>query len=688
MRYAGSHEASGPSSPEGPGDDVFVFPASFAQRRLWFLDQWEPGVYIIPLAVGMEGTLDVGAMEQALKDMIQRHEALRTTFRMEDNALVQVVASQIAFSMPLLELQHFPEDVRRVKLRRLVKEEFHRPFDLQRGPLIRAHMVKMQEDYHAFLLSMHHIVSDAWSMEIFFRELTNTYTAYVQGETLTLPRLELQYADYTIWQQQWLQGEVLEQHLAYWREQLQDAPLLQLPFARSRPGLQTFRAQTRIIVLSRVLSDALKALSRREGTTLFMLLLAAFKTLLYRYTRQERIVVGIPIAGRTESRLETVLGCFINTLALCTEVSGNPTFRELLKRVRDVTLGAYAHQDMPFEKLVEELQPERDLSRNPFTQVMFALQNVPKKQLHMAGLKLIPIKLDSETSMIASGESLRLGKAQMAKADNEPAMFDLDLTMWERGGELVGELKYNLDLFDDEMIEQFQTHFLRLLEAIVADPGQRINDLPLLTDHERWLQTVTWNEVEVPYELNEGYLERFRRQAALTPQAVALVCGTDALTYRELDRRSNALALHLRTRGIGPERLVAVLDQRGLPLAVALLAILKAGGAYLPLDPSQPLSRLRQMIRQSGCALVLIGTALAEHVEDALSEWPVEERPAWEVLNATEEAAEGPALPWQGERLAYVIYTSGSTGLPKGVMVEHRGMLNHLLAKVAALDLH
>ncbi len=689
MRYTSSHDASVQASLNRSEDDTFAFPASFAQRRLWFLDQWEPGVYIIPLAVGMEGTPDVGVMEQALKDMIQRHEALRTTFRMTDNALVQVVAPHVDFSMPLLELQHFPADVRRIKLRRLIKEEFRKPFDLERGPLIRASLVKLQEDYHAFLLSMHHIISDAWSMEVFFREWTNTYTAYVQGEALVLPRLDLQYVDYTVWQQEWLQGEVLEQHLAYWREQLQDAPLLQLPFVRSRPGVQTFRARARIIVLPAPLSEALKALCRREGMTLFMGLLAAFKTLLYRYTQQEKIVVGIPIAGRTENRLEGVLGCFINTLALCTDVSGNPPFRELLKRVREVTLGAYAHQDMPFEKLVEVLQPERDLSRNPLTQVMFALQNVPKKQLHMAGLRLVPIKLDSETSMIISGDSMRLGEEQTAQSDNEPAMFDLDLTMWERGSELVGELKYNVDLFDADTMERLQAHFLRLLEAIVADPGQPINDLPLLSDHERFQQLVTWNRVEVPYGLEQGYAERFAEQARRTPEALAVSCGKEQLTYRQLDRRANALAQRLREEGIGPEKLVAVLDQREVPWAIALLAIWKAGGAYLPLDPAQPVSRLRQMIRQSDCSLLLVGPAFAARLQSVLDEFPAEQRPAWQELRELEEEAEqGPELCWQGRQLAYVIYTSGSTGQPKGAMVEQAGMLNHVLAKVAELELH
>ena len=689
MLEAGSYHAPTPPDLEVQEDDIFVFPASFAQRRLWFLDQWEPGVYIIPLAIGLVGSMNLSAMERALQDIVQRHEALRTTFKMVESELVQVVVSHMPFSLPLIELHHFAEDVRLVKLRRLVKEEFHRPFDLQRGPLLRATMVKLEDHYHAMLLSMHHIVSDAWSMEIFFRELTNTYSSYVTGEPQELPELALQYPDYAIWQQEWLQGEVLENHLTYWKEQLADMPLLQLPFDHPRPAVQGFRAQPRIVVLPRPLGDALKALSRREGTTLFMTLLAAFKTILYRYAQQESIVVGIPIAGRTDSRLEGVIGCFINTLALRTDLSGNPTFRELLTRVREVTLGAYAHQDLPFEMLVETLQPERDLSRNPLTQVMFALQNVPKGQIHMAGLTLSPVKLDSETSMITRGDATRLGKEQNTLVDNEPAMFDLDLTMWERGKEIVGELKYNTDLFDASTIERFQTHFQRLLEAIVANPGQRINDLPLLSDHERTQQLVEWNDTAAPYPLDLCYTDLFAEQVERTPAAPAVTCEGETLNYAELDRRANRLAHHLQRQGIGPDSLVALLDTRGIPFLVAMLAVFKAGAAYLPLDPLHPAARQRQILTHSGCRLVLVGSAFTASIEEVIEGIDLAVRPSWLVLDAQYEA-EPETLPQRASishHLAYVIYTSGSTGQPKGAMIEQQGMLNHLFAKIEALDL-
>ncbi|HVT98020.1 MAG TPA: amino acid adenylation domain-containing protein, partial [Acidobacteriaceae bacterium] len=348
-----------------------------------------------------------------------------------------------------------------------------------------------------------------------------------------------------------------------------------------------------------------------------------------------------------------------------TDLGGTPSLRALLARVRKVTLSAFDHQELSFEQIVEDLQPERSLSHSPIFQVLFTLHNTPVVEQKIGDLLISPLEVEHTTSKYDL--SLDLGKTE--------------------AGELEGFFEYNSDLFEAETIARLARHFTRVLEEMARDIEQPINAFVLLTEDEVQRQTVTWNTVEAPYELNEGYVERFRRQAALTPQAVALVCGTDSLTYRELDRRSNALALRLRARGVGPERLVAVLDQRDLPLAVALLAILKAGGAYLPLDPSQPLSRLRQMIRQSGCAFVLTGEPFAARLQSVLDDFPAGERPAWEVLNATEEAAEGPELPWQGERLAYVIYTSGSTGLPKGVMVEHRGMLNHLLAKVAALDL-
>jgi amino acid adenylation domain-containing protein/thioester reductase-like protein len=676
--------------PDTSGDDVFIFPASFAQKRLWFLDRWEPGVYNIPLSVGLVGQMNLQAMEQALRDVVQRHEALRTTFKMIDGNLAQIIAPHTSFRMPLVELQDFSPDIRLIKMRRLVKEDLRKPFDLLNGPLIRATMLKLEEHYHAMLLTMHHIVSDAWSMEIFFREVTTLYTAYATGQPYALPELPIQYVDYAAWQQEWLQGEVQEKLMSYWSQQLAHVPVLQLPLDHPRPVTQSFRGSARTIVLPNELSRSLRALSKREHVTLFMVLLAAFKTLLFRYTGQSDIVVGTPIAGRNDRKLEGLIGCFINTLALRTDLSGNPTFRELLLRVREVALDAYAHQDLPFEKLVEELEPDRDLSRNPLTQVMFALQNIPRGQVSMFGLTLTPLKLDSETSMLKA-DTRQLSMQQNLFVDDEPALFDLDLTMWEKGDELLGELKFNTDIFDVSTIDRLQSHFITLLEAIVTDAGQCIADLPLLSASEYQQQIVEWNATQKSFPLDQSYCQLFEAQVARTPDAVAVRCEGEQLTYRELQERAGWLAGHLSACGVGPESLVALLADRSLAFLTAMLAVFKAGGAYLPLDPHHPVARLRQVLTHSGCSLILSTRTFAASLEEVCGQIAVADRPQLLMLEDVQsialqekQTATRPLLPHQ---LAYVIYTSGSTGAPKGVMVEQEGMLNHLYAKIEALHL-
>ncbi|HLH61201.1 MAG TPA: amino acid adenylation domain-containing protein [Ktedonobacteraceae bacterium] len=694
---------------EVPEEDISFFPASFAQSRLWFLNEWEPGVYNIPMTVRLTGQMNVAAMENGLSEIIRRHEVLRTTFRVVGGILVQAIAPRISFSMPLLDLQGFPQDVQKMKLRRLIKEEIRKPFDLRRGPLLRATMLKLAPDDHAMMITMHHIVSDAWSMEILFHELCELYTANVYGHLSPLPELPIQYVDYAIWQQNWLQGEVLEEQLNYWKSQLAGIPVLQLPTDRPRPAVQTFRGAAQLVVLPAELTEALRAFSRREGVTLFMTLLAAFKTLLYRYTEQERIVVGIPIAGRTDRKLEGLIGCFINTLALCTNLSGNPTFREVLRRVREVTLGAYDHQDLPFEKLVEELQPERDLSRNPLTQVMFALQNVPRGQVSLPGLTLSALKLDSETAGLRKGDAVAASKQQNLVLDDEPALFDLDLTMWERGDELIGELRYNTDLFDTPTIQRMQQHYLTLLQEIISDAGKRITDFSFLPQQELQQLLGEWNDTAVDYPSQYCFAELFEAQVEQTPGAIAVTCGQEQLTYAELNRRANAVA-HVMlsaaknlglpqrrffaalsmTRTFGPDTLVALLAERGTPLLTAILAVFKAGGAYLPLDPHHPPARLRHILEHSKCSIILSTREFAPTLSEVIEQMEPETRPEIVYLDDVyEEGQMTENLPVRNTpgHLAYVIYTSGSTGAPKGVMVEQRGMINHLYAKIDALEL-
>lgn len=670
-------------------EDVFVLPASFAQQRLWFLEQWEPGVYNIPFTVGLSGKLDIGAMERAFREIIRRHEALRTTFSTVESQLMQIVSPHMPFSLNLIDLQKFSEDVRRTKGRRLIKEEFHQPFDLQHGPLMRVTLLKLKEQSHALLLCMHHIISDAWSMEIVFNEFKTLYAAYIDGQPSPLPALPIQYADYAIWQRDWLQGEVLNEQLSYWKKQLAGLPALQLPFDHPRPAIQTFRGAVRNMVVPSELTSQLHLLSRKSGVTLFMTLLGAYQTLLYRYTDQPCIPVGIPIAGRTESNLETLIGCFINTLVMRTDFDDNPTFLDLLKRVREVAIGAYEHQDIPFEKLVESLQPDRNLSHNPLTQVMFALQNVPQGEIHLPELSFVALSSVENTIKTDVGTNLgRESKLHHAMSENKTAMFDLDMTFWERGEILIAELKYNTDLFEPETIDRLQGYFLTLLENIVADPTQRVDDLSLLSTQDRELVVETWNATETPYPLEHLFHEFVLEQALSTPMASAVSDGQEQLSYQELLTRAEHLASQLQAVGIQAEQeqVLGLYMERSVSWAVAVLATMLAGGVYMPLDPHHPTGRLRYILQHANCQRVLTTRAQVARLGDLLGETSVQVYCIEDLAEQTDVSAYQP-VDYAGEHLAYVIYTSGSTGMPKGVMVEHKGMLNHLLAKVDALDL-
>lgn len=671
-------------------EDVFVLPASFAQQRLWFLEQWEPGVYNIPFSVGLTGQLDIDATERAFQEIIRRHEALRTTFNMVESQLMQIVAPQMPFALDIIDLQMFSEDVRRTKGRRLIKEQFHRPFDLLHGPLLRVTLLKLREQSHALLFCMHHIISDAWSMEIMFTEFKTLYAAYVDGQPSPLPKLAIQYADYAIWQRGWLQGDVLNEQLDYWKKQLAGLPALQLPFDHPRPAIQTFRGAVRNMVVPSHITSALNLLSRNTGVTLFMVLLGAYQTLLARYTDQPCIPVGIPIAGRTESNLEPLIGCFINTLVIRTDFDDNPTFLDLLKRVREAALGAYEHQDVPFEKLVESLQPDRNLSHNPLTQVMFALQNVPQEEVHLPNLSFVALNAVESTLVTGLGtQTSHESQQHRAMSENKTAMFDLDITFWERGEKLVAELKYNTDLFEPETIDRLQEHFLTLLASIVENPAQRVNDLSLLPNHERTLLLEEWNVTETPYPLDQLFHEFVVEQAHSTPTALAVSDDREQLSYQDLLARAEQLAAHLQALGIQPEQeqLLGLYVERSVSWAVAVLAIMLVGGVYLPLDPHHPSGRLRYILQHASCQRILTTRAQAERLADLLDgTLPIQVHCIEDLLAQPVFKAYQPVY-YPSEHLAYIIYTSGSTGIPKGVMIEHKGMLNHLLAKVEALEL-
>ena len=475
-------------------------------------------------------------------------------------------------TLSVVDLRELPEVEREAEARRLATAEAQQPFDLARGPLVRTAVLQLGDEDHILLLTMHQIVSDSWSTGVLFQELSVLYEAFSTDNPSPLPEPTLQYADFARWQRQWQQGEVLEQQLSYWKQRLGDTlPVLELPTDRPRPTKQTYRGATHSLTLPSSLSESLKALSRQEGVTLFMTLLAAFQTLLYRHTGQDDIVVGTPIAGRNRAEIEGLIGFFVNTVVLRTNLAGNPSFRELLGRVREVALGAYAHQDLPFEKLVEELQPERDLSHTPLFQVMFQLSNDPGEAPQLPGLNVENFEFDSGITK-----------------------YDVTLEVIEKVAGLCCRFKYNPDLFDAATITRMGGHLQTLLKAIVADAGQSIARLPLLTETERQQLLIEWNTDRRDDGKDEDGTsmfvhQLFEAQVRRTPDAVAVVFEDEQLTYGELDRRANQLAHHLQALGVGPDVCVGICMERSPELVVAILGILKAGGACVPLDPAYPL---------------------------------------------------------------------------------------------------
>jgi amino acid adenylation domain-containing protein len=636
-----------------------IAPLSFAQQRLWFLNQLEPGsaAYNLPRSIRLTGQLNIAALKQSFNEIVRRHESLRTTFATVDRQPIQLVAPALTLALPVINLRELAESEREQKIRQLATEEAQRPFSLDKGPLLRVALLQLNQVEHVILLTMHHIVSDAWSTGVLVQEMAALYEAFVSGKPSPLPELPVQYADFASWQRQWLQGEVLESQLAYWKQQLSNAPVLQMPTDRPRLAVQTSRGAQQSLILTKELTKALKTLSQQEGVTLFMTLLAVFKALLYRYTGQKDILVGSPIANRNRAEIEGLIGFFVNTLVLRSDLSGNPSFRELLERVREVTLGAYAHQDLPFELLVEALQPERNLGRNPLFQVMFALNNVSVPTLKLSGLTLNSLKVETGTMQL-----------------------DLSLDMVETEQGLSASVEYSTDLFEAATIACILEHFQILLEGIVANPNQRLSDLPLLTQGERQKLLVEWNNTQIDDQQNQCIHELFEAQVARSPDAVAVASEDEQLTYQELNIRANQLAHYLQSLGVGPEVPVGICVERSLEMVVGLLAILKAGGAYVPLDPTYPQERLAFMLNDAQVTVLLtqarLTKALPQHKASVVcldvdwqANWPEnQENPTW--LHSTSEAT--------AENLAYVIYTSGSTGNPKGVMVQHSSLVRYI----------
>ncbi|MCP3166615.1 non-ribosomal peptide synthetase [Myxococcus qinghaiensis] len=633
-------------------------PLSYPQRRLWFLDQFEPGTpaYNIPEFVRLRGPLQVEALTRGLAEVVHRHEVLRTTFAAVAGEPTQHVVPRLALEVPVVDLTSLPTDEREARCRELALREAGRSFDLAKGPLLATTLVRLGPEDHVLLLVMHHIISDGWSTGVLVRELAALYDAFSRGQPSPLTELPIQYADFAVWQRRWLQGDVLDAQLGYWRRQLTDgdAPL-KLPTDRARPRVRTFAGGKRTFVVSAEVTRRLRSLAGQEKASLYMVLLAAFQAQLHRYTREPRLSVGTYIANRNRAAIEPLIGFFLNTLVMRTDMSGNPRFRELLRRVVDVTLGAYAHQDVPFEKLLEELAPTRDTSFPPFFQAMLVLQNTPEAEATVG-----PLRLESYS---VPGESF--------------AQFDLTLWLAEEADGLQGTWEYNRDLFDATTADRMVAHFQTLLASIAARPDEPLATLPLLPPEERQQVLHGWNEARLDVPAGACLHHLIAAHATRTPDALAVVDPERRLTYAQLDQRANQLAHHLRALGVGPEQRVGIFLERSVDLVVAVLAVLKAGGTYVPLDPSYPPDRTALMLSDSQPALLITRRTLRANLPASRPTVVSLDEDAVAIEGRSDTAPTGGSGP---EHLAYVVYTSGSTGRPKGVMVDHRALANAYFA--------
>ncbi|MEH2442452.1 amino acid adenylation domain-containing protein [Nostoc sp.] len=627
-------------------------PLSFAQQRLWFLEQFLPNnpLYNLPQTFHLVGQLNLNALEQSINEIIRRHEVLRTTFSFLNGQPVQVIAPTLTVPLHLKDLRSLSGSEKDTEIQRLTIAECQRPFNLDRGPLVRTTLLQLGAEEYVLLLNIHHIVFDGWSVGTFFRELRLLYQAFVNGQPSPLTEQTIQYADFALWQRQWLQGKVLSEQLDYWKQQLANLPILQLPSDRPRPASQTYHGTRQPLALSKSLSETLTRFSQEEGVTLFMTLLAAFQTLLFRYTSSEDIQVGSVIANRHYQEIEDLIGFFVNTLVLRSDFSDSPTFRQLLKQVREVTLEAYAHQDLPFEKLVEELEPERDLSRHPLFQIGFALQNVPIPVIELSGL-IVNHRLEH----------------------NGTAKFDLFLELFETPDGISGWFEYSTDLFDAATISRIGGHFQTLVAGIVAHPDRKVADLPLLTATERQQLLVGWNQTQADYPEQSCIHQLFEAQVERSPDSVAAIFAQQQITYHDLNARANQLARYLQTLGVQSDVLVGICVERSLETIVALLAILKAGGAYVPLDTAYPQQRLSLMLTDSQVTVLLTQQCLLEQLPEHQATIVCLDRDWGDIATQAQDNLDINIHP---DNLAYVIYTSGSTGKPKGVAMPHRPLVN------------
>ena len=633
-----------------------VIPLSYAQQRLWFIEKMalSSNAYNMPLTLHLVGQLDYVALEKSLNQIIARHETLRTTFSEINGTPVQIIQPPFELELPRKDLSGLTPSEATTKLQQLLQQENELSFNLEIDPPIRAGLYQLGTTEHILQITLHHIASDGWSLTVLPKELSAIYTATLFDKPSPLPELPIQYADFAVWQRNYLQGETLSSQLNYWKQKLQDLPQLQLPTDHPRPAVETFRGAGIPINIPAALTSKVKQLTQKQGTTLFMTLLAVFKVLLSRYSGQESIAVGSPIANRNRSEIEGLIGFFVNSLVMYTDLGGFPSFTEVLNRVKQTALEAYTHQDIPFEKLVEELQPERALSQNPLFQVVFAVQ---QEEILKPSFSL---------------PNLEVGWYE----ELEPEMtvrFDLELHLWPVGEEIKGFCAYNRDLFEAETINRMLSHYQNLLSAAVETPDRPISQLPLMTGPELDQILVEWNNRKIDYPTDKCIHQLFEEQVENNPNAIAVVFEEQKLTYSELNSKANQLAHYLQKLGVVPETRVGICVERSLEMVVGLLAILKAGGAYVPLDPNYPTSRLNYMIEDAQLSIILTQEKWQNHLSDTKASVICLDTDE-EIIN--QQSQQIPENQVTANQLAYVIYTSGSTGQPKGVTIPHQGLLN------------
>jgi len=635
-------------------------PLSFSQERLWFFDKLEGSLpYHLPAVLRLRGNLNREALSFALQQIINRHEILRTVIREEDGQGFQLIMETDGWQLNLEDGSAYNEQP--ANLKKYIQQLINQPFDLSADHMLRAHLVKLNEADHMLVVTMHHIASDGWSVSVLVKEVVELYSATIEKRDWVLVPLEIQYADYAIWQRNHLQGAMLEKKLGYWKENLQGVTALQLPADFARPAIQSTRGGIRLFNIENEVKDQLQLLSQQENVTLFMTLLAAFNVLLHRYSGQQDICVGIPIAGRQQQEVEALIGFFINTLALRSDLDNHLSFKELLQQVKQTTLGAYDHQEVPFEKVVESVAKDRDMSRSPLFQVMFMFQNTPE----VPQLKLGDLELSAETS------------------EHLNSKFDLTLTVTETAAGLRCSVEYCTDLFREATITRMMEHFTQLIKSIIADPTQKLHALPMLIESEKQYLLNDFNQTATVYPSDKSIVDLFEEQVLKTPDKIALVFEDQQLSYRELNAKANQFAHYLRSKGVADEMLVPICVERSVELMIGILGIMKAGAAYVPVDPDYPADRISYMLEDTGAAIVVSSSKSKPKIQTAAEINIIELDDERAFANQSKNNLSNKVLPNQ---LAYVIYTSGSTGKPKGVMIEHTSVVNLLISIAGAVQ--